>query len=196
MTIRKGEEWGTPAARPSGLVVARTDAELAAMVAAEPGGEFGVAGGDLFRSLGSPPSRAEGQRLPIDAVRVRLDGAEPILAVAHVVAHRRWVNGPVVIATNCGYVRGFDAAPRAHPNDGRLDVIEVDPSMSIRQRLQARRRARSGTHLPHPQLRSRTVESMEWEWTSPITVDVDGVARGRCTRLTVEVLPDHFAIHA
>ena len=195
MTIRKGEQWGTRAVRPSGLAVARTDAELAALVDADRGEEYGIAGGDLFRSLGSPPPREEGQRLPIDAVRVGLDGGEPILAVAHVVARRHWLTGPVVIVANCGYVRGFDAAPRAHPNDGRLDVIEVDPSMPIRQRLQARRRARSGSHLPHPQLRSRTVDAIEWEWAAPMRVEVDGIERGRCTRLAVEVLPDHFAIH-
>jgi hypothetical protein len=195
MTIRKGEEWGIRAVRPSGLAAARTDAELAAFVDADPTGEYGIAGGDLFRSLGSPPARAEGQLLPIDAVRVRLDGGVPILAVAHVVAHRRWLTGPVVVVANCGYVRGLDAAPRAHPNDGRLDVIEVDPSMPIRQRLQARRRARSGTHLPHPQLRSRTVAATEWTWAAPMTVEVDGIERGRCSRLAVEVLPDHFAIH-
>jgi hypothetical protein len=195
MTIRKGEEWGTRAVRPSKLAVARTDAELAALVNADPGGEYGIAGGDLFRSLGSPPSRGEGQRLPVDAFRVRLDGGEPMLAVAHVVARRRWLTGPVLVVANCGYVGGFDAAPRAHPNDGRLDVIEVDPSMPVRQRLQARRRARSGTHLPHPQLRTRTVDATEWEWPSPMTVEVDGIDRGRCMRLAVEVLTDHFAIH-
>jgi hypothetical protein len=195
VTIRKGEEWGSPAPRPTNLLVAGGDRELAELVAREPDGAYGVNGGDLFLSLGSPPDRVDMQRLPLDALLVRLDGREPIIAVAHVVARHDWWRGPIVIVANCGFVRGLNAAPRAHPNDGRFDVIEVSPRMSLRQRLHAHRRARSGTHLPHPDLVAGTARSQEWDLPRPFDVYVDGVAAGRCRRLAVEMSPDHFAIY-
>ncbi|HEX6657290.1 MAG TPA: hypothetical protein VF065_04360, partial [Ilumatobacter sp.] len=73
MTIRKGEPWGAPAARPPDLVVAGSDAELAQLVARDAARAYGLGGGDLHRSLGAPAPREPMQRLPIDALRVRLD---------------------------------------------------------------------------------------------------------------------------
>jgi len=194
VTIKKGEEWGTPSARPDDLVVAGTDAELAALVTRDPAGSYGLNGGDLYRSLGAPPARDPMQRLPVDALLVDLDD-ERRLAVAHVVARNGWWTGRIVVASNCGYVGEWNVAPRAHPNDGRVDVIDVDPKMPVRQRLQARRRLRLGTHLPHPLLTTRVVGSAVWTFDAPTTVYVDGVRHGRCSWLGVEVSPDHFAIY-
>jgi YegS C-terminal NAD kinase beta sandwich-like domain len=194
VTIRKGESWGAPAARPADLVLAGSDAELAQLVARDAGGAYGLGGGDLHRSLGAPPPREPMQRLPMDALRVRLDGDE-WLAVAHVVARDGWWRGPLLGVLNCAYVGDWNAAPRAHPNDGRFDVVEVSAAMSVRQRLQARRRLALGTHVPHPQIAVRTAESAVWSFGAPRDVYVDGVRRGRATRLEIAISPDHFSIH-
>jgi hypothetical protein len=194
VTIRKGEEWGTPAARPADLIVARSDAELGALVAHDPAAAYSVGGGDLYRSVGSPAPRASMQRLPVDAMLVDLDG-ERCLAVAHVVARSGWWTGRIVVASNCGYLGDWNVAPRAHPNDGRIDVLEVDPAMSVRQRLQARARLRHGTHVPHPHLTARLVESAQWTFDDPLAVYVDGVRHASCSRLSVDVAPDHFSIY-
>lgn len=194
MTIRKGEEWGVAAARPDDLIVAASDVELAAYVATDHTRSFGVAGGDLYRSLGAPPPRAHMQRLPVDALQVGVDGAE-LLAVAHVVARNSWWRGPLLAVSNSGSLGSWNVAPRAHPNDGRFDVVEVDAAMTLRQRLQARRRLPLGTHVPHPAISTRTAEHGEWSFDRPREVYVDGVVRGRCRQLTVTILPDHFAIY-
>jgi diacylglycerol kinase family enzyme len=175
-------------------VVAGSDAELAAMVVADPRGAYGLGGGDLHRSLGAPSHAATMQRLPIDALRVHLDEAE-WLAVAHVVVRDGWWRGPLLAVLNCGYVGTWDVAPRAHPNDGRFDVVDVEPGMSIRQRLAARRRLPLGTHVPHPQIAVRTAEREVWTFDEPRTVYVDGVRRGRAARLEIAILADHFSIH-
>src|SRR5262245_59005451 len=195
MTIRKGEQWGTPTTRPTDLVVAGSDAELAALVARDPGGEYGLRGGDLYRSLGAPPERETMQRLPLDALMVRADDGDEVLCVAHVVARNGWWTGPILAIENCGYVGHWNVAPRAHPNDGRFDVVEVSGSMSVRQRLQARRRLGAGTHVPHPDITIRTAESGEWRFGRPTNLYLDGVQRGRCTRLMVTIAPDHFSIY-
>src|SRR6476620_3798113 len=128
MTIRKGVEWGTSVSRPPGLVSASTDAELAGFVARDPHGAFGLTGGDLFRSLGAPVGRETMQHLPLDVLQVRIDDND-VLAVAHVVARRGWYRGPLLAVMNCGYIGDWNVAPRAHPNDGRVDVVEVSGSM-------------------------------------------------------------------
>ena len=51
--------------------------------------------------------------------------------------------------------RAHDVAPRAHPNDGRFDVVEVSAAMPARARLQAWRRLATGTHVPHPDITTR-----------------------------------------
>jgi hypothetical protein len=192
--IRKGEPWGVPMARPSDLVVAGSDAELAELVTRDAAGVYGLRAGDLHRSLGAPPERATMQLLPLDALLVRLDDEEA-LAVAHVVARNGWWHCPLLAAVNCAYVGEWNVAPRAHPNDGRFDVVEVSADMSSRQRLQARRRLPLGTHLPHPDIAMRTAESMAWTFDEPRDVYLDGIRRGRATRLAIEISPDHFSIH-
>jgi hypothetical protein len=195
MTIRRGEEWGTTVARPVDLVLAGSDAELAALVAADPAGSYGVSGGDIFRSLGSPAPRDPLQRLPMDALEVRLDDREAVLAVAHVVARRGWWRGPLLAVMNADHVGTWNVAPRAHPNDGRADAVEVDAAMSLRHRWQARGRLPQGTHVPHPSIVVRTLTESAWTFLRPAGVQIDGVAHGRAVRVAVRVLPDHFAIH-
>lgn len=195
MTIAKGQPWGSEVARPADLVVARTDAELAALVAADPDVRVTVTGGDLHRSLGAPGDRDPVMHLPVDALSVILDGRER-LAVSHVIARRGWWRGPIVAVVNAGLVGEWNVAPRAHPDDGRFDVVEVDAAMRARQRWAARRRLPQGTHVPHPAISTRTAVEASWSFPRPVSVTVDGVDAGSCTELTVRVEPDHFAIYA
>lgn len=199
MTIQRGQPWGTPIQRPTHLPRAESDAELASWVAHDPGGRYGVAAGDLHRSLGAPPDRAEMQLLPLDAFEVSFDGRSTI-GVAHLVARRGsrlgWLQGPLLVVMNADHLGTWSVAPRAHPNDGRLDVVEVASSMSVRDRLQARSRLSHGTHLPHPDITVRTVTDAAWEFARPMQLSVDGRHVGRIRRLAVRILPDHFAVHA
>lgn len=195
MTIRRGEAWGETVARPAGLVVAASDAELARLVAADPAGTYGLSGGDIFLSLGAPAARDPVQRLPMDALAVQLGGGNEILAVAHVVARRGWWRGPLLAVMNADHVGAWNVAPRAHPNDGKVDAVEVDASMSLRHRWQARGRLPQGTHVPHPEITVRTLTESSWTFLMPTEVSIDGVPYGRAVRIAVRVLPDHFAIH-
>ncbi len=194
MTIRKGEEGGTAVPQPASLTIAAGDAELAQLVADDRAGSFGVSGGDLHHSLGAPPRRQELRRLPLDALLVRIDNME-MLAVAHVVARNSWWRGPLLAVLNCSTLRTWNVAPRAHPNDGRFDVVEVSATMSLRQRWQARRRLPLGTHVPHPGIATSTADHGAWTFETPRDIEVDGVRRGRAARLEITLLPDHFSIH-
>lgn len=194
MTIRKGEAWGSEVARPTTVRVAHGDAELASWVAADPAGDYAVDGGDLHRTVGSPRSvGVRSHRLPIDVLDVVTD-RDRHLAVAHVVIRRRWWRGRVVFVCNVGQVGRWNVAPRAHPNDGRFDVVDVSAAMRLRDRWEARRRLPTGTHVPHPAISMRS--AAEWTWSDPACahVWVDGVDTGPATSVTVRIRPDAASV--
>ncbi|MCU0260497.1 MAG: hypothetical protein MUE78_05710 [Ilumatobacteraceae bacterium] len=199
MTIRPGEEWGSEVARPPDLLVVPDDAALAAALAAHEQRPLAVAGGDLHRTLGAPTTTGSVVRcVPVDVLDVELDGARQV-AVAHVVARRPgptgWWRGPIVAVMNTDHLGAWSVAPRNHPNDGRAEIVEVDPSMPMRQRWAARRRLPTGTFLPHPAISTRSRPSASWTFASPLTVWLDGRRLGPTRSLRVTVLPDAVSLH-
>lgn len=189
MTIRRGEPWGTEVTRPADLTLATSDHEIV-----DADGPIGLAGGDVFRSLGSPAERDPVQRVELDGIEIELDDGRRFLAVAHVVARRSWWRGRIVACMNVDHLGDWNVAPRAHPNDGRLDVVECRPSMSLRARWAARGRLPAGTHVPHPDIEVSSVVERRWEFGHPARIWVDGDEVGRSRRLVVRCLDDRFTV--
>ena len=196
MTVQRGEAWGDEATAPSGATAVGSDADLTSAIGR--GDRPVVRGGDLHRSLGAPTGEAVTRRLPIDLIAVDADGTR-FTAVAHVIARRRgrlgWWHGPIVAVMNVDHLGTWDAAPRAHPNDGWLDVIEVDASMKLRSRWQAWRRLRTGSHVPHPDITVRRVRTETFAFSSPLGLWLDGVARGTVRSLRVDVDADRAEVY-
>jgi diacylglycerol kinase family enzyme len=138
----------------------------------------------------------------IDLLEVRLDDAEePIVACAHVVARSpwpsgHWLRGRILVVMNAEFIGDWDIAPRGHPNDGRVEVVDVDPSMSARERLAARRRLPTGTHVPHPRIATRSVRTGSWQFARPLDVVVDGRRVDRASTLSIDVLADAATVYA
>jgi hypothetical protein len=176
----------------------RDDAELAAALSGSESRPLLVRGGDLHRSLGAPHGAAATTRLPIDVIDVTADDRK-LTAVAHVVARRRgrigWWRGPFIAVMNVDHRGRWDVAPRAHPNDGWLDVVEVDEAMSWRSRWQAWRRLPTGTHLPHPDIETRRTRTETFAFDQSLGLWVDGVERGKVRSLTVAVRPDGAVVY-
>lgn len=193
MTIEKGRPWGADAVRPADLRIVASDSELADAVASGLVESIGVSGGDLHRSLGSPPDREAMQRLPIDVLEVTADDMT-FLAVAHVVARRGWWRGRIVAVCNVERVGDWEVAPRAHPNDGRFDVVEIDESMTIRERWQARQRLPAALHVPHRKIATQTARRRTWEFDRPHAIWVDGRHVVDAASLQVVVRPDAFEL--
>lgn len=197
MTIRKGEMWGAPDPLPRHGVLARSDREARQLVTAakragEPIPPLGLLGGDLCRTLGGTGDEerlrsAEAMTLPVDLGAVLVDGRLHWF-VAHLVAKRSWWFGRVVVAMNAQYIGGWDVAPKSHPNDGRLDVLDGSPALG--QRLMARRRLPAGTHVPHPGIVERRVASVQLDFARPTPIELDGEPIGRARTLTLRVEPD------
>ena len=188
--------------RPEDLVVAVSDADLAARLSAGDGLAVFATGGDLARTLGTRPplDRTTVLELPIDLLDVSLDDVD-LVACAHVQAFSpwwrgRWLFGPVVAIMNAEFIGEWDVAPRGHPNDGRVEVLECSPSLSVRDRLAVRRRLPLGTHVPHPAITIRSVREVELVFESPLVVWVDGKRRGTSRTLTVRVRPDAAIVYS
>ena len=199
MTIRRGEDWGVRGPLVDGASAVSTDAELAALVAAARGvglREAGLVGGDLCRTVAGRGDRdrlrtTEARRLPIDVGTVALDGGAPRVFVAHVIAGRR-LRGPVMAAMNAQFYGRWDVAPRAHPNDGRLDVLEAQ--LRAGDRWKAWRRLRLGAHVPHPRIVERRVTEAVVELAHAVPVRIDGRPVGRARCIAVSCTPDAWTI--
>ena len=191
--------------------MARTNAELRALVTEQqegalPQGPIGVLGGDLWQVAGAPSGgverlgSAQAQTVPVDLIAVEADGRR-LWACAHAVARNSWWHGPVVAAMNADRLGEWRLAPAAHPNDGRLHVLTTglgprddDAGFGISQRLLARRRLRSGTHLPHPAITMRRVTEAIFDFERALGLWLDGERVGRCRTLRVSVVPDGVTV--
>lgn len=188
--IRKGEVWGEPVVLDGTEPVAHTDADVVRLLAGGPRLVV-LDGGDLYFSLGGRPS-PEPMSLPIDLLEVTLDGGDPVLAAAHVVARRpRW-SGPFAVGMNGTHLGTWNLGPKAHPNDGRVDVTRG--TLTFRDRLAARRRAPTGSHVPHPALVTERVGDSVWTFEKPTPVRIDGVRAGSAKRVAIKVLPDRGSV--
>lgn len=222
MTIERGAAWGAPwSPRGQGEVPeADGDADLARLLAGTvgdtapgrgrpvgattPAPEVALHRGDLLRTLGLDGARppAERHRFPIDVGVARLQrsggGVEVGIFVAHLTVRNRPLTGLgpglSLAVLNAPWLGPLRLGPRAHPNDGHLDVIEG--TVGPLQRREANRRAVSGSHLPHPRLRVSRVTSFEHRWPRPVPVWLDGVRRGRFIAVAVEVVADAAAVVA
>lgn len=152
-----------------------------------------LTGGDLARTLGmsqpGPAPRPEagtGARFEVDVGAALIDGRLGWF-VAHLVARRSWWRGRVLVAANASFIGRWNAAPRSHPGDGRLDVFDASPPLSVR--LAARRRLPSGSHVPHPDITQRRIEAAQYDLDPALDVYLDGHHLGQARTLSLRVEP-------
>ena len=151
-----------------------------------------LTGGDLARTLGVDPARsgssrpAAGARFAVDVGAALVDGRLHWF-VAHLVARRSWWRGRLLVAANASFIGRWNAAPRSHPGDGRLDVFDASPSLAVR--LAARRRLPSGTHVPHPDITQRRTAAAQYDFDPALDVYLDGRRLDRARTLSLRVEP-------
>jgi hypothetical protein len=202
VTVEKGVPWGAPGPLPDDAVVVRSDAEARAALEAARRDKralptLGLLGGDLCRTLGG---RGDEARLrggaavvaPADVGEVLLDGRVRYF-VAHVVVRRGWWRGPLVAAMNAQFLGRWDVAPRAHPGDGVLDVLEVDAAMGVGERWKAWRRLPAGAHLPHPAIAVKRVPALQLD-VDGLGVWLDGEKQPPAHALSIRLRPDAISL--
>ena len=111
-----------------------------------------VTGGSLWLALGGETvvgrwRTPEAIHYPIDVIRVADETGRVWCCVnAVVLRNALWTAATVVL--NGPFLGTRQLGPRAHPGDGSLDVLEAE--LALREVAKVAKRARSGTHLPHP----------------------------------------------
>jgi YegS C-terminal NAD kinase beta sandwich-like domain len=188
VVIQKGKDWGTPGVLPPAAPVAHSNAELRALVR-EGARVIGVTGGDLCRTLNGSGSMS--MVFPIDLCRLTAPGVDELF-VAHCVARNGWLRGPITAVMNAQFIGSWDVAPRSHPNDGVVDVLVI--SMALGDRLKARKRLASGTHVPHPLIAQRRMSTGEFHFGRPTKILLDGEHVTTPTDFTITVEPDALTI--
>lgn len=201
MTIRKFAEWGRLIDRPNAIELCNSDAEVAKVAIHHQScgtliPHIHVTGGSLAASLGNTLalSSTKVRELPIDLLHISYRTTSGMqrtsIAANSVLMRHRWWTGQIVVITNSGYLGTWEIAPRAHPNDGVFDVVEVATNMSIRQRLIAKQRLRHGTHTPHPSVSLRQCQSVSWNFAEPIGLYLDGEYVELTTQVHLTIEPD------
>lgn len=199
MAIDRGSGFGEVAPLPIGAPTVTDDWSLRELVldhrrrgVAVP--TVGLLGGDLCRTLGGVGDRSrlssdEARTFAVDLGTAVCDG-HPTVFVAHLVVGRPFAGGTAVLQAE--WLGDLDLGPRSHPADGRLDV--TSGRLRGRQRRTARRRARTGAHLPHPDLDHRQVMELVIESDRPRPVVIDGRSSGRFRRVEIGLEPDALRV--
>lgn len=157
---------------------------------------LGLLGGDLCTTLGGSGSEANlrsaaARRYPVDLGVAIADGVEHVF-VAHVIVRRRAWRGRIVAAMNAQWLGSWDLGPKSHPNDGLLDIS--DATLGWSDKLTARKRVATGTHVPHPGITVRRTREAVLDFEPAGTLYVDGVSAGRVRHLELRVEPDAFSV--
>ena len=192
-----GVDFGEEGEIPPGASTADSDAAAGRIVAeahraGRPVPPVVLTGGDLARTLGmaqdrkTSPATGVGARFEVDVGAVLIDGRLGWF-VAHLVARRSWWRGRLLVAANASFIGRWNAAPRSHPGDGRLDVFDASPPLPVC--LAARRRLPSGTHVPHPDITQRRVAAAQYDLDPVLDVYLDGHRHQRARTLSLRVEP-------
>jgi hypothetical protein len=200
MTVAKGKAWGWSSPLPDeGVVVADDAAARRALEEARWAGRpwpvLGLVGGDLCRTLGGGGdvgrlTSCEAMTFPVDLGEALIDGRLHLF-VAHLLAHDRlWTR--VTAAMNAQWRGGWNLGPRAHPNDGLLDVYEA--RLRLGDLAKVRGRLHHGAHLPHPRIRERRVPEAQLELGRPLPVELDGERVARASSISVRLVPDALRV--
>lgn len=201
MTIEKGQPWGHSIVVPTTTRDVDSDWQLAR------GNRDDIhilLGGDLHSTLGKPTGITPGQTrtlVQIDAVECTLkneSGTGSVLASA-TIEIGRWVSAfrrhRFIVLTNGGLLDGSHVAPRAHPNDGCVDVMSINSSMPWRDRVLSKRRARTGAHLPHPHITVNRGDTFTFvrEYKREKLL-IDGQEMKSWKSVEIKVLPDYWQV--
>ncbi len=206
MPISPGSTWGVVAPLPDCPLYLKSDRELGVFLRDHSAKlihdqSIFMRSGDIPRVLGvlDRPRNAECLRVVIDAIVVSYTDAVGIehsdVCIASLSIARRFFRGAISVVTNSGYWRKHEVAPRAHLNDGKLDIFEVSGAMRMGQRRMMWKKAETGSHLPHPLLSYSQGDFFHWKG-KPQRLVIDGQYVGMVTNVSCRVQSDCAQVYA
>lgn len=208
MTIRKFGSYGTPTSRPSNLVTKQSDVEVAQHFSSDNRGTpCTVTDGSIAQAFGiNRDSSVHSSQLdqPMTLVDIDLMQIEyrtntskitsSLIVAGSLTMQKLTALSTSLILSNSGILHGRDVLPRAHPNDGFVDVLEIDPKIRLRQRVLGWHRSKTGSHLPHPHFQVSRTNDFQWSG-SPSRMIADGVTYKGVVWFHCKVLADAMNIY-
>lgn len=203
MTIQRGQEWGVPITVKSAFSVLNSDQQLQSTA---PDEICFMASGDIATTVGSPspPTEGDTRRLvDIDAILCTVHFTDGTTKIVHsgggifigTLLRPFPAQQRLVVVTNTGLHRGCNYAPRAHPNDGKFDVVQFGADMSLRERVMAKNRLGTGTHVPHPKISvQQHTEFRVDRQTQSERLLIDDMSMSHWRSIEMSLLPDYWKI--
>lgn len=206
MPISPGSPWGFTSSLPEQTVNMSSDRELGLFLRDHSAKQIHeqtifMKSGDIPLVLGvdNRPRNAECIRVVIDAIVVsytdHIGVGHTDVCIASMSITRRFFRGAISVVTNSGYWRNHEVAPRAHLNDGKLDIFEVSGAMRWSQRRLMWKKAEVGAHLPHPLLSYSQGEFFHWKGSQQ-RLTIDGQFVGMVTNVSCRVQSDCAQVYA
>ena len=190
MGVNRNEDWGALGMVPEDAQTAGSNADLLKVLGDLNSASVGVlTGGDLCRTLGGRGRACPGG----EATLVDIDVGEALVDgrlhrfVSHFVVRPSRHPGRWWVAANAAHRGRWNLAPRAHPGDGLLDVL--DASLSWAEVPAAWRRLGVGVHVPHPGIREERTTATQGSFDRSARAWLDGRPIGGVDRLSVRVQP-------
>ena len=207
MTIRKGQDWGEQLEAPADLLVFADDPsantylnEVFANGNMAP--PIAVLKSNLARTLGLSGASIKKPTMlhtKFDLVEVDYVLVSAVTGKMHflgnAVIRNGWLRGPITGVFNSSFIGTWDCAPKAHPNDSKIDVVSIDQSMNVRQRLTAKRLLKLGYHLPHPKISYKQAESFTIDLEEPAHLFVDTTDLGMVKHCDFRVISDAVSLY-
>ena len=193
MNIEKGRSWGSLSPLPPDGVIIKTNKELLEKVnnCKRQGIDlptFGLLGGDLWRTLGGRRAEerlygGEATTLDIDLGCALLDG-KIFWFCAHMFIGSK-LKGEKIFISNVAHYGKTNPAPKAHPGDGKFDMLEV--KLSPLQTFKAVKRVSAGTHIPHPGIKYKQVSSEQFSFGKKLSIEIDGKNIGKFSTVSIRI---------
>jgi hypothetical protein len=198
MPIDKSAHWGEelPLQDSTGetLLRFRDERALSTVLTTSGPSEVRLTGGEFVVLTGGQATEASGpsRRYPCDALEIRgLDSGVWTIGTIEL-RRRRWrLFGGFVVLSNLGASGGERYSARAHPNDGKFEVVEALDGLSWRERLVLSRRFTTGADFSHPHIRQKQVTAYRSQ--APLHVFVDGSYHGK-RAVEIEIRADFLWI--
>jgi len=193
MNIEKGRSWGSLSPLPPEGVIIKTNKELLEKVndCKRQGIDlptFGLLGGDLWRTLGGRRAEerlygGEATTLDIDLGCALLDG-KIFWFCAHMFIGSK-LKGEKIFISDVAHYGKTNPAPKAHPGDGKFDMLEV--KLSPFQTFKAVKRVSAGTHIPHPGIKYKQVSSEQFSFEKKLSIEIDGKNIGKFSTVSIRI---------
>ena len=200
MPFSPGSAGGFPSSVPKDLLQFRSDREIGIFLRDHDAKQIHATNiayqkGDFIKVLGLEGVRNVDQclRVILDAVSVEYVDVEGYshqdVCIGSFHIGNRFLRGAISIVSNSGYWRGREVAPRSHPNDGKLDIVELSAAMKWAQRRMAWKKALTGSHLPHPLIQYSQGEFFQWSGKNRRLV-IDGKFVSQVQKVSCRVQSD------